>query len=206
MTASNELILFSGVATSRDGNGYNYVASSWVPYHMDTAWYEHSLCAEIRFSTPHNWFNSTASRGDPVANVSLFFFFGITQVTIWWRVSRFEGCARYVLGVLCIQMTLRNRLRKRRRLISKIIFWQKYFCPQKRSTYIWQKYGVVEFYELVSSKMHNVSPSGPQKIKGVGFLDTKHIKLTASTRGAHRWRIFVNQSCTLWVMSNCLDI
>ena len=25
--------LFSGVATSRDSNGYYYVTASWVPYH-----------------------------------------------------------------------------------------------------------------------------------------------------------------------------
>ena len=40
----------SGVATSRDSNGYYYVTASWVPYHNNTTWCDHSPCAELGFS------------------------------------------------------------------------------------------------------------------------------------------------------------
>ena len=39
----------------------------------------------------------------------------------------------------------------------------------------------------------------------VELLDTKHIPMTASTRETHRWRVFVNRSCTSWNMGNCLN-
>ena len=39
---------------SRDSNGRYYVTASWVPYHIHTTRRDHSLCAELGFSTPHN--------------------------------------------------------------------------------------------------------------------------------------------------------
>ena len=46
---------FSGVATPKTAtNGYYYITASWVPYHIHTARCDHSPCAELGFSTPHN--------------------------------------------------------------------------------------------------------------------------------------------------------
>ena len=44
MTASMRYTLFSGVATPETAlNGYYYVRASWVPYHIDTTWFDHSV-------------------------------------------------------------------------------------------------------------------------------------------------------------------
>lgn len=47
---------------------------------------------------------------------------------------------------------------------------------------------------------------GSSKNECVGLLDTKHVSMTASTRGTYRWRAFVNRSCTSWVVGNHLNI
>ena len=45
MTASIELILFSGVATSRDSNEWEYyVSASWVPYREHCVMRSFPLC------------------------------------------------------------------------------------------------------------------------------------------------------------------
>ena len=48
--------LLSGVATSETAIGITryYVTASWVPYHIYTAWFDDSPCAEFGFSTPDN--------------------------------------------------------------------------------------------------------------------------------------------------------
>ena len=49
---------------SRDSNGYYYVTASWVPYHVHTTCCDHSPCAELGFSTPHNTIQLDNHHGD----------------------------------------------------------------------------------------------------------------------------------------------
>ena len=50
--------LFSGVTTPETAMGIIIcIAVSWVPYHIHTTWCDHSPCAELEFSTPHNMIN-----------------------------------------------------------------------------------------------------------------------------------------------------
>ena len=55
-----------------------------------------------------------------------------------------------------------------------------------------------------SPKAHKISPLSPQAMNTLYYSTLNlSIHMTASTRGTHRWRVFVNRSCTSWNMGNC---
>ena len=53
-SVNNDLLCFLVRGHSRDSNGYYNVTASWVPYHIHTTLCDHSPCAELGLSTPHN--------------------------------------------------------------------------------------------------------------------------------------------------------
>ena len=53
---------------SRDSNGYHCVTASWMPYLIHITRCDHSPCAELGFSTPHNMIELDDHHGDRQKN------------------------------------------------------------------------------------------------------------------------------------------
>ena len=116
----------------------------------------------------------------------------------WWSVRdvNVRSCCRertVVMGILVYFCTLFSRSLDGVALrinINSRLFWSLYYDQDA-----WVPNG----FRAGSSTIHNLSHSG-----WTTAVATKSIHMTS--RWAHRWGVFVNQSCTPRDVSNCLNM